>query len=114
VLLIAIPILLLLLIPFLLAAGVPALLIFFTALRAWRLLPALVYFRPWRLPTILLPGTSLFRRALSILPSRGLLHGPLLIALLILLPHDGVARLVTVALLLQLMLLLHLSGIPIP
>jgi hypothetical protein len=42
------------------------------------------------------------------------LHCPLLIALLIVLPYDGVTRLVTVTLLSKLMLLLHLSGIPIP
>ena len=39
---------------------------------------------------------------------------PLLIALLILLLHYGVTRLVTVTLLLNFMLLLHLSGIAIP
>ena len=39
---------------------------------------------------------------------------PRLIALLILLLHDGVSRLVTVALLIELTLLLHLPGILVP
>jgi hypothetical protein len=50
---------------------------------------------------ILLPRTSLLRRSL---PCR----------LLIVLPHYRVTRLVTVMLLLNLPLLLHLSGIAIP
>ena len=61
-----------------------------------------------------LPGTSLFRRALFFplrlfLPGRRSWHGLLLIAL----PHYRVTRLVTVFLLMQLLLLLHLPGIPI-
>jgi hypothetical protein len=50
---------------------------------------------------ILLPGTPLFRRSLPC-------------PLLIVLPHYGVTRLVTITLLLKLLLLLHLSWIAIP
>lgn len=53
------------------------------------------------------------RGALSIPLRRCGLHAPLLITLLILLPHYGVTRLVTVTLLLELTLLLYLSGIAI-
>jgi hypothetical protein len=58
---------------------------------------------------ILLPGTSLFRRSLFALLSRRFLHRLLLIVL----SHDGVTRLVTVIPVMQLLLLLHLPGIPI-
>lgn len=89
--------------------------VFAAPLRRLRARGAWALLLPWRRTLdILLPGTSLFRRALSILPSRCGLHGTFLIALLVLLPHYGVTRLVTVTLLLQLMLLLHLSGIAVP
>ena len=60
---------------------------------------------------ILLPGTSLLRRSLltPLSRRRRSLHWLLLIVL----PHYGVTRLVTVILAVKRLLLLH-SGIPIP
>lgn len=108
VLLIAIPTAFLLLPlspPFRLACGVLALLSFFPVLRSLHLLLALdswTTLLAWsRTLDILLPGTSLLRRSLPC-------------PLLIVLPHYGVTRLVTVTLLLKFLLLLHLSGIAIP
>ena len=69
--------------------------------------------RRWRVDTlhILRPGTPLLRRSLrSPLRRRGRsLH----CLRLIVLPHYGVARLVTIVLAVKRLLLLH-SGIPIP
>lgn len=142
-----------LLVPFLLAGGVPVLLLFFPALRSGRLLHAWIQPRrlsafpglrtallrrgwgghpnvfvsplrrlrtrgAWRIRLawrrtlhVLLSEITLFRRIPSVFTSgRGLLY-TFLIALLVLLPHNGVTRLVAVTLLLNLMLLFNLAGI---
>lgn len=107
-LLIATPTVLLLLpLPFRLARGVLALLSFFPALRSRHLLVTATRVQGWlwRLPAILN-----FRAPLSFLLRRHSLHCPLLIVF----PHRGITRLVTVIPLLQLLLLLHLAGIAIP
>ena len=90
---------------------------------------SLVVLWPWRSKVtllargrranLLLSKLSVFGRSLFFLPSpsflgRCSLHGTLLFALLILLSHHGIPRLIAVALLLQLMLLLNLLRISIP